>query len=356
MTKILTEIPIPQSSRWQSETVLTDDLYGFIARKGLLPLWGGKKMKRFLNFTVILRKMREFDLIISPARKGAQALALLRWLFRIRQPRQIILEMMLSELDSSLKGRMKSFLKKLAYSNIDVMFVSSPSEKETYSAMFGIPRDRFQFLPFHTNIAEPKIITAHQGYIFSAGRTDRDFATLIQAVRGTDIPLVIVSDEKNARGLTACENVSIRIDVPYEEYFELLKNCWFVVLPLRKLIKSTGQVAMLEAMGLGKPVVATDTTGTHDYIAHGYNGLMVPPNDPVELRHAIESLRRDDRLFRQLACNGMETVKKKHTLENYVDAVLQKAHEMSKAASQSKLRPTDRGCMRRADAKSETIE
>lgn len=39
MTKVLTEIPIPQSQRWQSETVLTEDLYGFIARKGLLPLW-----------------------------------------------------------------------------------------------------------------------------------------------------------------------------------------------------------------------------------------------------------------------------------------------------------------------------
>jgi glycosyltransferase involved in cell wall biosynthesis len=46
--------------------------------------------------------------------------------------------------------------------------------------------------------------------------------------------------------------------------------------------------AVLEAMALETPVVATDVGGTGELIAHGIHGLLVPPRDPEALATALE--------------------------------------------------------------------
>jgi glycosyltransferase involved in cell wall biosynthesis len=76
-------------------------------------------------------------------------------------------------------------------------------------------------------------------------------------------------------------------------------------------------------MGLGKPVIATDTVGTIDYIQHGVNGLMVPVGDAAALRVAIDTLMADHQLYDRLATNGLDTVCKYHTFDAYVKAILQ---------------------------------
>jgi len=45
--------------------------------------------------------------------------------------------------------------------------------------------------------------------------------------------------------------------------------------------------AILEAMAMEKPVVATDVGGTGEVIRHGESGLLVPPKDPIPLAIAI---------------------------------------------------------------------
>jgi len=48
--------------------------------------------------------------------------------------------------------------------------------------------------------------------------------------------------------------------------------------------------AILEAMALEKPVVATDVGGTCEVVKHGHSGLLVPPKDPEALAGAIAEL------------------------------------------------------------------
>ena len=57
---------------------------------------------------------------------------------------------------------------------------------------------------------------------------------------------------------------------------------------------------LLEAMGLGRPVVATDIGGNRELVRHGETGLLVPPRDPGALAGAVLTLLDDRTLVSRL--------------------------------------------------------
>ena len=69
--------------------------------------------------------------------------------------------------------------------------------------------------------------------------------------------------------------------------------------------------SILEAMALGKPVIATRVGGNRELIQDGVNGLLVRPRDPDALADAIERLFLDEPLRRRLAARGRETVRRR---------------------------------------------
>ena len=52
-------------------------------------------------------------------------------------------------------------------------------------------------------------------------------------------------------------------------------------------------IALLEAMALGRPVVATRVGGTPEVLQHGVQGLLVPPRSPERLADAIITVLGD---------------------------------------------------------------
>lgn len=61
--------------------------------------------------------------------------------------------------------------------------------------------------------------------------------------------------------------------------------------------------ALLEAASCGRPMVATDVPGCRELVAHGRNGLLVPPGDAEALAAAIIALLDDPA---RAACMGAE--------------------------------------------------
>jgi glycosyltransferase involved in cell wall biosynthesis len=70
-----------------------------------------------------------------------------------------------------------------------------------------------------------------------------------------------------------------------------------------------------EALSFKKPVVATNVGGTPDTIEHGYNGLLVPPNDPEALAEAVSLLLTNREYAEKLGENGRKVVEKKFSFE-----------------------------------------
>jgi glycosyltransferase involved in cell wall biosynthesis len=98
-----------------------------------------------------------------------------------------------------------------------------------------------------------------------------------------------------ARGLGVQDRVLFlgqRHDIP-----ELLAVCDVVVVPS---LDEGLSVAVLEAMALGRPVVATAVGGTPEAVHDGVTGLLVPPANPAQLAAAIRRIIEDGALAERL--------------------------------------------------------
>ncbi len=80
-------------------------------------------------------------------------------------------------------------------------------------------------------------------------------------------------------------------------------------------------LALLEAMALSRPVVATNVGGVPEMVEDGVTGLLVPPRDPVALGEAIARLLTNHPLADVLARAGHDFVHASFSLDEMVRAI-----------------------------------
>jgi len=89
-------------------------------------------------------------------------------------------------------------------------------------------------------------------------------------------------------------------------------------------------MALAEALGCERPVIASDWAGYREVVIDQQTGLIVPAQDPSALAAAIERLLRDRDLARRLAANGRRHVHAAFTWEAVTDRVEAAYHRVAK--------------------------
>jgi glycosyltransferase involved in cell wall biosynthesis len=79
--------------------------------------------------------------------------------------------------------------------------------------------------------------------------------------------------------------------------------------------------ALLQALAMGKPVVATRTGGIPEVIVPEETGLLAPPRDSQALGQAMSQLLQDAPLREKLSQQGQQMVASRYSLEQMADAV-----------------------------------
>jgi glycosyltransferase involved in cell wall biosynthesis len=74
-------------------------------------------------------------------------------------------------------------------------------------------------------------------------------------------------------------------------------------------------IAVVEAMAMGKAVVATTTGGLPEVVAQGENGLLVPPGDVESLAAAVVSLLQDPVRREQMGLCGKARAQERFSLD-----------------------------------------
>jgi glycosyltransferase involved in cell wall biosynthesis len=178
--------------------------------------------------------------------------------------------------------------------------------------------------------------------ICSAGSEMRDYRTLIEALRGTNLPCHIAADHvrvdrlgfarrMSTEGLArmALHNVTVGRKSP-RELRELYRRSRFVVVPLEASDTDNGINVILEAMSMGKPVICSRTRGQVDVIEEGVTGIFVPVGDANALRKAMLDLWNDPKRAWEMGRAARQHILRHHTLEKFcrdvegaVDAALE---------------------------------
>ncbi len=104
-----------------------------------------------------------------------------------------------------------------------------------------------------------------------------------------------------------------REDVP-----EILAASDVFVMP--SLAEHFGRV-LVEAMAMGKPLVATDAGGTPEIVLHGETGLLVPPGRPEPLAGAVLALLNDSARAERLGTAGCRRARAAFSLARHAASV-----------------------------------
>ena len=81
-------------------------------------------------------------------------------------------------------------------------------------------------------------------------------------------------------------------------------------------------IAVLEAMAMSKPVVATATGGLPEIVQDGETGIVVLPGDPDALAQSVSELLQDSARCRQLAEGGRTRVATHFAVESMMDQLV----------------------------------
>ncbi|MEI8166001.1 MAG: glycosyltransferase family 4 protein, partial [Chloroflexales bacterium] len=161
--------------------------------------------------------------------------------------------------------------------------------------------------------------------ICSAGMAARDYATLVAATDGLEIDVKIAADSpwfKHALNIRH-DSLSSRVEArSYESYFmlrQLYAESQVVVVPLLNVNFSAGYTVILEAMAMGKAVIATKIAQRDDFIVDGWNGLYVRPGDVADLRTKLQFLIDNPEQAKWLGANARKTIEARFTLDHYLE-------------------------------------
>ena len=89
-------------------------------------------------------------------------------------------------------------------------------------------------------------------------------------------------------------------------------------------------IVMTEAMMYRKPCIASDGTGTADYIVDGRNGFVCKTGDPIELKNKMQWFIRNPEIIDKMGEEARRTYEKYFTMEVFSQNLEVAMHEISK--------------------------
>jgi glycosyltransferase involved in cell wall biosynthesis len=318
---IITNMAFWQSPTW---TEATTSIYR--------PDQTGEEFSPWQTARKLFARRKDFEVVHTMGARESLAYGLLCAVFGL-DSKQIMTEVFID--DSSRHGlgwQLKTHLYRWVAGRSLGVITNSSREIDTMSARYRLPTSHFHFLPLNTNIERPEWTDQNEGYIFSAGRTLRDYPCLLEAVRDLAVPVHIVCGSEDLTAVHIPDQITLHREIDRTTYLDLLKGSAFVALPLLQTERSTGQVVLLEAMALGKPVITSTAPGTSDYLQDGIHGRLLPAGDVSALREAIRDWLEHPEKADACARRALESVHEKFTVERNAEARIQLLSEIAQGA------------------------
>ncbi len=214
------------------------------------------------------------------------------------------------------------------HSHISYHLVFNQIHKQELQRRWGIPEEQIVITRFMVDqhYFNPEAVVPQpreRPQICAVGIEARDYGTLVQAVRGLAVDVVIAAASPWSRqvdpskALAPPPNVIIDRDLKLDVR-QLYADSAFVVMPLFDVDRAAGSTAILEAMAMGKAVICSRALGQRALVVDGETGIYVPPGDVAALRAAIQYLLDHPAEAARMGAAGRRRVEHELSLDHYV--------------------------------------
>lgn len=194
-------------------------------------------------------------------------------------------------------------------------FILHFKDTSEYERIYGIPPSKCVFIPFKVNYWE-KIVSDSQlpvteEYVFTAGRSYRDYPTFVEAMRRVDYPGLLLYEDAALLKRSATDvdlsnlpaNLAAAKNEGEQSWVEFIRRAKIVVVPLLpSTMYAPGLSLYLMAMAMGKCVILTEGLATRGMLRD--EAIIVDSKDPEALAAAIASAWNDDELRHTTAQAG----------------------------------------------------
>ncbi|MDR1493325.1 MAG: glycosyltransferase [Planctomycetaceae bacterium] len=216
------------------------------------------------------------------------------------------------------KTKWKEYLARNALLSYDLLVQWSKKQVSSHADYYRLPEEKLFFLPFksnHSNSSKLRQYDLHVGkFVFSGGNGKRDYKCLVDAVKGTDIPVIISATDPDVRKTIEYLPNVIVLGAPEPAFAQLQAASQFVVIPMiHSGLKGGGETNVCNAMWHSKPVIACCNMAAEDYIIEGETGFVIPSGDSELLRRRILELWNDPERVAEMGKKAHAHVKKNFT-------------------------------------------
>jgi glycosyltransferase involved in cell wall biosynthesis len=268
-----------------------------------------------LKYFVLIRR---FDYILLDFSTVVYYLGLFKLLAPWRRCKVASLDAFITHPDlcDSVLKKLLRLTRMLCLKGVDRIFLYSKNNT-ALSKAYRIAQEKLTYVPFKVNAYDvvTSSPTGDSGYIFSGGMSRRDYPTLIKACEGLSYPVRIVvppPDEAQVHATYLNEsNLPANVKVVHdngslESFIGHIAQSRLVVIPTKKRdFASTGTSVYLTSMALGKCVIISAGPTSDDILSDG-QAVIVPPENPIALREAIQRVYEDEAYRSRVAQTGRE--------------------------------------------------
>lgn len=194
--------------------------------------------------------------------------------------------------------------------------VSRAVAEGTQMVKYGVPHRVIpNFVPddvdvLHDNADEYIAQLPDEDYLLFVGdvRRDKGAEVLLRAYAEMQgqIPLVLIGKPEIGLSMNLPSGARLLQSWPHSAVMRAWSRCTIAVMP--SVCPDACPTVAMEAMAMGRPIVASRIGGLSDIVIDGESGLLVPANDWQALRDAMQRLLNDPLLRKHLGAMAKQRV------------------------------------------------
>jgi glycosyltransferase involved in cell wall biosynthesis len=285
--------------------------------------WVSKRVGDVGQQVRVLMWARPYDVLYAGSQYDTVLLSVLRSLGIYRRP-------LVATMHHMAKGPLRRpWLFRALYRGHDLLLCMSDDIEGELVEVLGFPRAKVLHVGWAVDLDFYRVRTdpaADVPLVIAAGKTKRDYRTLVDAVDGLPCQVEIYCSANSAPRGPYANNVRVVFNeadpgqasaLTMAELLARYRQSWVVAIPLpaQEVRGTTGLTSLLEAMAMGRSVVMTSNTSI-DVEAEDC-GIFVQPGDTAGWRQAINRLVGDRDLTNRLGRSARQVCEERFRLEDY---------------------------------------